>query len=94
MTVINLQSNYPTTLEQAISKLQSELSQRTLTHIKDTPEDKLSMYHFGIGTKIRNMLGIADGSNMALLEDCGCDHADGASGFIIWQLWKELKQDV
>ena len=89
--MIKLEGNYPATIEDAILELKLDLTNRTLIHIQQTTEDKLEMYHFGIGTTIRNLLGLADGSNKKLIEDCGPDNADDACGFIIWKLWKELQ---
>lgn len=89
--MINLTNTYPSTIEEAVTELKVKLPRRSLDHVRDTTEDKLTMYHFGRGATIRNYLGLSDDTNKALLEDCGCDCDDDAFRFIIWALWKELQ---
>ena len=45
--------------------------------------------HFSLGAYIRNNFGLW-GGNRALLDDCGVDDADDASGVILRALYRKL----
>ncbi len=88
----SIMSNYPTTIEEAVELLKSKLAKDTLDHIRNMTEDVLVIFHYGIGTTIRNQLGLSDGGNAVLLQDCACERADEASAVIVWELWKDLQE--
>ena len=82
---------YPTTIEEAISLLLSTLNADLIEELRKTQEGALHSHHFSLGTIIRNECGLWSGDNSELLKDCGCDHPDDASGFVLWNLWRELQ---
>jgi hypothetical protein len=57
--------------------------------IANMQEKDLIGLHFGLGTAIRNALGL-HGSNNRLLTDCSVTHPDDATGVIIRALWDKL----
>jgi len=90
--MIKLENNYPATIEAAVELLKSKLSMDTLEHIRRMEENTLIIFHYGIGTTVRNQLGLSDGTNTRLMQDIGAKHPDDASAVIIWHLWKKLQE--
>lgn len=59
--------------------------------IAQLKQDDLIRLHFSWGAKIRNEYGLWDGTNQKLLNSCGTSSPDDASGVIIEQLWRTLR---
>jgi hypothetical protein len=81
---------WPSTVNDAVTRLLSELSEKDKEAIKVTKRDDLIKYHFNLGLWIRNNFGLWNG-NYSLLTDCHSKHPDGASGVIIEALWQKLQ---
>ena len=60
--------------------------------VRDTPKDKLILFHHGWGSGIRNSFGLWRG-NRALMEDCKAKHPDDASMVIIEAVWARLQKE-
>ncbi len=91
-------STYPKTKEEAVKRILSILTEESKETIKNTPEEKLILFHFSLGMFIRNELGLWKGGNKELSEDC-CDEPsyyydpDHVSGIIIDAIWERLKDN-
>lgn len=83
--------NAPMTKEAAVAILIAELADEDKRYIVSLPEDNLALLHHTLGRAIRNKFGLWDG-NDKLMKDIGLVHPDDASGVIIKELWKQLKQ--
>ncbi len=87
----------PTMVSEAVNRLLSELPIETKYQIKDSTDDSLIIFHFGLGVAIRNDFRLWE-KDSKLLEDCkkiSGDpnlHVDDASGIIIKTLWKRLQK--
>jgi hypothetical protein len=87
---------WPRTVDEAVERLLSILSEDDRRTIAQASEDDLAGYHFGLGIAIRNQFGLW-GGNQELLASCAADtgspfiHPDGASAVIIWALWRRLQ---
>lgn len=84
--------NHPRTVEQAVGKLLSELSEDDLALVRATPHDNLALLHMSLGMHIRNEFGFSNG-NLRLLLSIGkieAVHPDYASHYIIVALWEHL----
>lgn len=82
----------PRTVDQAVERLLSELSEDDLAMIGSTPREDLVDFHFSLGMPIRNEFGLW-GGNFRLLLSIGereALHPDIASHFIIVALWEHL----
>ena len=83
----------PFAIEECIEKLDGMLSDEQKQAIRDTPEDKLSIFHFSLGAGIRNTFGLWEHDSpitkayqsLFLISD-----ADDASIFIIEIYWHRL----
>ena len=88
---------FPDTISESINILLSSLSIEDKQQIKDSSEDELINFHFGLGMSIRNDFGLWD-KNSKLFEDCkkisGNQnlHVDDASEIIIKSLWERLQK--
>ena len=85
----------PTTLNDSVNLVMSKLSQKDLNVLKQENQCNLIIFHHGLGTSIRNSLGLWRG-NDALIEDvCGHEgcHPDDASMKIINGIWNKLNDN-
>lgn len=82
----------PATLETAVDKIVSELSQEEKQKIKETPRNKLILLHRSWGAEIRNSYGLFDGNDALRKSACGKEkcHPDDASMEIIYGVWNVL----
>ena len=85
---------WPRTVEEAVDRLLSSMSEKDKLSFKNTPEKDLIMFHFGLGAYIRNEFGLWQG-NTELLKSCEKEsifvHPDEFSSIIIEALWKKLR---
>ena len=87
----------PKTVEQAVSRLMTELSIHDKRKIVNTPKGSLPTLHFAVGTDIRNDFGLWSG-NEKLFESCWliADQQDldidDASFIILNALWERLQK--
>ena len=85
---------WPRTVEEAVDRLLSLMSEEDKQSLKNTPEKDLIMFHFGLGEHIRNEFGLWQG-NTELLKSCEKEsnfvHPDSTSSIIIEELWKKLR---
>ncbi len=90
-----MKNNIPTTIEQAVDQLISDLPIKQKRELVDMAETDLSNLHISMGVHIRNEFNLWD--NPELMESCrifvGDDflHEDSASTLIIRELWKRLR---
>ena len=94
-------SLWPRTIDDAIERIISGMSEEEKSELRNTPERELINFHFGLGWVIRNEFGLYQG-NDALLKACArtrlnafekllfMNDPDEASGFIIEEVWKQL----
>lgn len=82
----------PKTLNEAIEKLFSSLSERDIESIEI---NGFSTYHFSVGTKIRNIWQLWE-KNSPIKKDLairfGLSHGDDCSGLIFAGAWARLKK--
>jgi hypothetical protein len=78
------------TVNEAVALLVSLLPVQQQTDVAEFDEHQLEILHFGIGSCVRNSLGLYLG-NEDLLADTGALGADGASAVIVRTLWKHLR---
>ena len=98
---------WPKTIEEAVDKLISVISEEDKCTIKATKKEDLISFHFSLGMYIRNEFGLW-GDNKELLRDCGLRaypdspyddyilmliHPDSASTEIIEALWEKLQRE-
>ena len=87
----------PSTITEAVNSLLSDLPIETKHQIKNSSEDGLINFHFGLGMAIRNEFGLWN-KDSKLLEDCkGLSgnpnlDVDTASELIIKALWERLQK--
>jgi len=87
----------PTTVDQAVDMLLSELSIEEKTKIANMSKDNLVNLHFSLGIYIRNEFKLWTG-NKELLQSCRLLsgkqdlHVDDASSIIIEDLWEKLQE--
>jgi integration host factor subunit alpha len=87
----------PFTIAEAVNKLLSDLTIEDKNRIKNSSEEDLTNFHFGLGMTIRNDFGLW-GKDSKLLENCkelsgDLDiHVDTASEIIIKALWERLQK--
>ena len=60
LTFVLSRYRYPGTVAEAVDRLYSDWPEELLAKIRDTDEDDLDLYHFSLGTEIRNSLGLWD----------------------------------
>ena len=82
----------PSSLEEAVDDIVSELSEEDKETVKETSFGDLIRYHHGWGTGIRNSLGLWRGNIELLKSACGSEqcHPDDASMEIIYGVWNIL----
>lgn len=89
--------NHPQTVSEAVNQLLSELPIETKNQIKDSTEDDLVDFHFGLGMRIRNEFGLWN-IESALFEDSKKVsgrpflHVHDAIVIIIKALWERLQK--
>jgi hypothetical protein len=82
----------PSTIEKAVKYLLDRMPEADKETLKNTAEDDLIRFHFGLGMYIRNQLGLW-GTNKKLLDSfSGVYHPDDLSMEIIEAIWKELQR--
>jgi hypothetical protein len=87
----------PRTVDEAVERLISELSLKDRIEIAKMEGPQLVSLQPSLGQYIRNKYGLWD-ENKALMQSCrlrsgiGDIHEDGASAFIIIELWKKLRE--
>lgn len=84
--------DHPRTVDQAVEKLLSELSEDDLALVRSTPHEELGIFHMSLGMHIRNEFGFSRG-NFRLLLSIGkleAVHPDYASHHIVVALWEHL----
>ncbi len=90
----SVQSFWPTSVDEAVERLVSELDEVSKQKVRETPREKLGQFHRGWGMGIRNTFGLWQG-NARLLASCGEPiHPDSCSGVIIRAVWERLQKDV
>lgn len=87
------QKQFPATIDEAVGVVIATLSDDDKTTIAAMAEADLIGLHFGLGTWIRNNLGLWS-ENGPLLESAGALDPDDASQVIIEALWRRLREDV
>lgn len=82
----------PVTLEAAVDQIVSELTQEEKQKIKQTPHNKLILFHRSWGAEIRNTYRLFDGNDELRKSACGREkcHPDDASMEIIYGVWNVL----
>ncbi len=89
--------NTPQTVDQAVTRLMSDLSLRDRARIAKLKEEQLVALYFSLGEYIRNAFGLWSG-NKGLMESCralsgiGDLGDDDASAFIIKELLRRLRE--
>ena len=75
---------HPKTVDEAVDRLLSILTDKEIDELKSTAEDELIMLHFTLGRDIRNAFGLNSGNTELLGSRC----ADDVSMEIIERLYK------
>jgi hypothetical protein len=96
-------TRWPETLNEAVDRLLSELSEADKAKIKSMEKEDLWDVHFSLGLSIRNRFGLHAG-NRKLMESCARQlhpndpkptfafHEDDASSVIVEALWERLQR--
>jgi len=81
----------PKDIDECFKQLDSELPAKSIQEIKDSPEDKLILFHHGLGMWMRNSWGLWSGSGLAkYFWKLGVKHPDDISMLIIRCYWRHL----
>ena len=82
----------PKTLESSVDLIISKLSPENLNKLKQEKRCNLIGYHHGLGTNIRNSLGLWQGNQELIKDVCGSEgcHPDDVSMKIIHGIWNKL----
>lgn len=84
-------SNWPVTVEEAVTRLLITLDNHHKWLLKHTPKHEVALtYYMDLGLHVRNSFGLWEG-NDSLLRACNTRHADDASSFIVEALWERLQ---
>ena len=85
-------AGWPKTVHEAVPGILEKMSEDDKTLIKETPKEDLFKFHHGLGTSIRNQLGLWKGNDDLLKSACNNEicHPDTASMVILEQVWKTL----
>jgi hypothetical protein len=87
----------PKTVDEAVKRLIANMPLKFKVDLSKMDEDELINLNFSFGAFIRNQFGLWN-ENFDLLTDCrdlsGITfmNADDATAFIIWELWKRLRE--
>jgi hypothetical protein len=84
-------SDWPRTVDEAVTRLLAELSDADKARLRAEKKDDLIKFHHGWGTSIRNCFGLWAG-NKELMADCHAFHPDDASMVIIEAVWQRLQK--
>jgi uncharacterized protein DUF6794 len=87
---LNINTNPPATISEAIERLQDILSPDEKRYIAVMDENDLIDLHFSLGLEIRNAFGLHDVDSQ-LQADCKTTHPDDAAGVIVRKLWERLQ---
>jgi len=82
----------PQTVDEAVRLLRGMVPQSEQDRIAAMPEEELMTLDFGLGTWIRNNLGLWQ-ENQVLLNATECHSADDASAVIIHGFWLALREE-
>lgn len=83
----------PTTVEAAVRLLQGMVPEGEQARIAAMAEEDLISLHFGLGTWIRNNLGLWHG-NPGLLAATGSQDPDDAAEVIVHAFWQRLREEL
>ena len=86
----SLHPEWPRTLDEAVTRILSNMSDADKRYIKGSYKETLINHHHGWGMGIRNSFGLWQG-NDALMADCRAVFADDASWVIIEAVWQRLQ---
>ena len=85
---------WPTTVDEAVSRILHQISPEDLEWIRRNPKDVVtSQLHLPYGTGVRNQFGLW-GKNHALLKSCGSNHAEECSSIIFSALWDKVRSQT
>lgn len=87
------QKRWPATIDEAVGVVIATLSDDERASIAALAQSELIGLHMGLGSWIRNNLGLWKG-NKSLLESTGAPNVDDASIAIIEAVWRRLREDV
>ena len=87
-----MKREHPKTIEEAVKVILSTMTDTEKELIRSSTEEKLTDFHLGLGTEIRNKLGLWD-YNYELLISCGELEPDEASMVIIKAVWETLQNE-
>lgn len=88
-----LQSEYPSTLEEAVRIGIELLPDSDKEILRFTPRETLIWFHYDWALNLRDTLGLKE-DNRVLIQDCGETDADGAMMVIVNAIWQELNQPL
>jgi len=91
------QKQIPATIDEAVSVVTATLSDDDKTKIAAMPKSDLIGLHFGLGTWIRNHLGLWRGNDhllQAIREQDPSIDANDASTVIVEAVWRRLREDI
>lgn len=81
----------PKDLEDSFRELKAMLMPELLDKMKNGSQEKMSMYHYGLGMWMRNNWGLWSGSRFAkYFNALGINNADDMSGIILDVFWNHL----
>ncbi|MEX1013830.1 MAG: DUF6794 domain-containing protein [Candidatus Paceibacterota bacterium] len=86
------QMNWPKSLNEAVSKLRSQFTEKQLLEIQQLSKEEFELRYLGVGSWIRNQFGLWRG-NFNLLLDCDelNPEPDNVSNVILEKLWESLQ---
>ena len=79
------------TIEDAVVQIQRDFPQGFLNAIKSLTSDDVKRYQSTLDASIKNALTSWLHNNTIILEHCGSYSLEEILGFVIWQLWQELR---
>lgn len=84
---------WPADVKTAVYTILKTMGEDSKKRVKETPKEKLIMFHHGWGTGIRNSYGLWRGNKSLITSACGegC-HPDDASMVIIEGVWEKLNE--
>jgi hypothetical protein len=88
-----LESFWPKTVDAAVEYVLDTLDEETKAKVRATHREDLPNFHHGLGTGIRNALGLWRG-NSELLKSCGGErtHPESCSMTLLQRVWERLQQ--
>ncbi len=82
---------WPRSVDQAVEELLRRLDRASREVLRSAGDEGAVEFHFSLGMAVRNSFGLWAG-NQALLEDCGHNCPDVASGVIVGRLIQRLRE--